>query len=118
MFFYILMYVMLPFHEEISEFKSLQIVSPIVYWTAYYLFDVIVHTLYCGILYGVHVYADKNHIFGTTEYSEYTTIDLPVINGYRFCHNFYFFYFSFIHANLSVLWLGIHCIGIQFGARL
>lgn len=80
MVFYVLLYVMLPFQEEISEFKSLQIVSPIVYWMAYYLFDMIVHTMYCGVLYGVHVYADTNHIFGTTEYSKFFILILFLID--------------------------------------
>lgn len=71
MFFYILFYVSLPFQEECTEFKKLQLVSPIVYWFAFIFFDILVHLIFCSLLVFVHWCADYDSIFQLKDYCKY-----------------------------------------------
>lgn len=68
MFFYILFYVSMPFNEERTEFKKLQPITPFVYWTSVYLFDAVVHAMFCYFLYCVHIWIDTYHVFDGQEY--------------------------------------------------
>lgn len=70
----------MPFNEERTEFKKLQPISPFVYWTSVYLFDVAVHMLFCSFLYCVHMWIDTHHVFDTDEYGNYIYLQIATIN--------------------------------------
>lgn len=70
MFFYILFYVSMPFNEERTEFKKMQPISPFIYWTSFFLFDALIHTMYSYFMYTIHIWCDIHHIFETKEYGK------------------------------------------------
>lgn len=68
MFVYILFFVSMPFNEERTEFKKLQPIAPFVYWTATYLFDAVIHSMFSYFMYTIHVWIDTHHVFDEKEY--------------------------------------------------
>lgn len=71
MFLYMLFYVMLPFNEEVSEFRKLQNMSPLWFWCTNYAIDLLVHTVFCGIIYVVLILLDTHKIFEHEDYGEF-----------------------------------------------
>lgn len=72
MFVYILFFVLLPFNEEVTEFRKLQSMSPFLFWSVNYATDLLIHTIFCGIIYAVLNIADTHNIFEHNDYSECT----------------------------------------------
>lgn len=66
--FYLIMYSGLPFDEYKCEFKSLQTVSPFVFWTSTFVFDGILHILIMTTLISGHFLFDRvYHMFHRAE---------------------------------------------------
>lgn len=70
MFVYMLFYVVLPFNEEASEFRKLQNMSSFWYWMTNYVIDLMIHTIFCGVIYVVLIVSDTHNIFDHVDYSE------------------------------------------------
>lgn len=70
MFMYMLFYVMLPFNEEVTEFRKLQNMSASWFWFTNYAIDVLIHVVFCGFLYAVLNVMDIHKIFEQEDYSE------------------------------------------------
>lgn len=70
MFVYMLFYVLLPFNEEVTEFRKLQNVSPALFWFTNYSIDLLIHIVFCAIIYVVLIIADTHNIFEQVDYSE------------------------------------------------
>lgn len=81
-FFYLLVFVLLPLQENISGFKMLQPVPAWFYWLITYLFDAIFHICVISLLMLEHKAFNKgNDYFHTEEYSKlfsnYTYWSMP-----------------------------------------
>jgi hypothetical protein len=59
-------YVLFPIHERTSNSKLLQIMnglSPVVFWSASFVFDLLNHLIACVLIFIVFAIFDFNHIF-------------------------------------------------------
>lgn len=86
LFFYMLLYVQMPFAETQTEFKHLQIIPPGLYWAAYYVYDLSVHLLVCVLMFCAHVLFDRAGALTAAEhaqlagwYAMYGVANLPLI---------------------------------------
>lgn len=70
MFMYMLFYVMLPFKEEVTEFRKLQNMSAFLFWFTNFGIDLIIHTIFCGTIYVVLNISDRHKIFEQEDYGE------------------------------------------------
>lgn len=70
MFMYMMFYVMLPFSEEVTEFRKLQNMSSSWFWLTNYAVDLVIHILFTVIIYAVLNIADTHNIFEQEDYSE------------------------------------------------
>lgn len=71
MFVYMLFYVLLPFNEDITEFRKLQSMHPALFWLTNYTIDLVIHAIFCAIVYLVLNISDTHNIFEQEDYSEY-----------------------------------------------
>lgn len=74
-----LFYVYLPYTEEASEFKKLQNISPWLYWTTTFIFDMLVHTFVCVLLLIACILFDLANAFKATEYGNVVEIKISLI---------------------------------------
>lgn len=86
LFYYMLFYVHMPFAETNTEFKQLQIISPCVYWLAFYAFDLLLHVLVCAAMLCGQIILDRAQALSHAEHTElfsfyvmYGVVYLPLV---------------------------------------
>lgn len=110
MFVYMLFYVLLPFNEEVTEFRKLQNMSPFLFWFTNYITDLLIHTIFCGIIYAVLYISDTHHIFEHQDYSEYQIM----FDYYKSIIYMCFVYFSYFNNVTTVLWYCVYTTALRF----
>ncbi|XP_037035767.1 ATP-binding cassette sub-family A member 3 isoform X2 [Bradysia coprophila] len=74
MFMYMLFYVMLPFSEEVTEFRKLQNMPAAWFWLTNYVVDLLIHVVFTGIVYIVLILWDTHDIFEQEDYLTLATL--------------------------------------------
>lgn len=85
-FFYMLYYISLPFEEDKTEFKKLQNISSLVYWSSFTFYDILLHAIICLLTYLFQkslpfheIYDDNELLWLTTTFMFYGYAYLPIL---------------------------------------
>lgn len=71
--FYMLVYLGMPFAEWQTAFKQLEFMPPVIYWLAYYIFDLCLHTALCVAMFATHIALDRGDAFTMAEHGQLVT---------------------------------------------
>lgn len=68
MMMYMAFFLPLPLNERIIECRKLQNISPLLYWTSFFIIDALIHTFVCGVLILATFAWDHSSVFSGNDY--------------------------------------------------